>query len=698
MSWKDWLPTLAWKQTSTARAILLQTTPGLPVWPRRNYEAFAREGYSNSAIVYACVNEIAKAMGGLHWLVQIRRGGQWRELDEHPLLTLLARPNPMQGGGRFFETMTGHLMISGNAYIERVGPGTGQGRIGQAPRELYALRPDRMTVVPGDQTNLVARYEYRAGGAIVPIPTPLILHEKLFDPLDDWYGLSPLQVLAKAVDTDNIAIAWNYTLIKKGARPSGGLVVPQNLNDTQYARLQKQIDEQTGDEMAGHPMLLEGGMEWKEMGLSPRDMDWIESRKMTKHDIAMAYGVMAELIGLKDATYENRREARRAFYSETVLPLADFLRDDLSNWLVPLFGDRLKLDYDRDAIDALQEDREKLWTRVQSADWLTVNEKRIATGYDEYPDGDVLLVPIGKVPLSEAGQTGADFSQVQAQDAGQQAAQKAVPSSHTGVADRRELEWKARVLQFLPIEKRYVTALGVYFTAQRDEVLARLARSSGLSGLSRLSGANNKTDKIDQRDKKDVDEILFELDAQTNKLREVSKPYFDEAVKRGGEALWAEVGASGGFTPQSPGVRTQIDFQLRQLAGIPERVRQRVEQEIAAGLSADESPAEIAARISGLYHHLAGARAQTIARTETARAYNETRWAAMRQLGIERAEWLTARDEHVRLDPFDHQIDGEVRRLGEPFTNGLRFPNDPTGAPGNVINCRCVAIPVGGTR
>lgn len=674
----DWLPGFAKKESSTTRAILLQTTPGIPVWPRRNYEAFAREGYSNSAIVYACVNEIAKAIGGLHWLVQQRRAGRWRELDEHPLLSLLDRPNPMQGGGRLFETMTGHLMISGNAYIERVGPGTGQGRVTQAPRELYALRPDRMTVVPGDQTNLVARYEYRAGGAIVPIPTPLILHAKLFDPIDDWYGLSPLQVLAKAVDTDNIAIAWNYQLIKKGARPSGALVVPKNLTDGQHARLQKQIDEQTGDDAAGHPMLLEGGMDWKEMGLSPRDMDWMESRRMTKQDIAMAYGVMAELIGLKDATYENRREARRAFYSETVLPLAEFLRDDLSNWLVPLFGERLTLDYDRDAIDALQEDREKLWTRVQSADWLTINEKRAATGYDDDPDGDVLLVPIGKVPLSEAGQTGPDFNPAQAQAQAQeepQPGQKTIPS-------KRELEWKARVLQFLPIEKRYVKALNTYFIAQRDEVLRRL----------------DAVMPTKARQTKDVEEILFELDEQTGKLREVSRPYFDEAVKQGGEAVWAEVGASGGFTPQTPDTRTQIEFQLRQLAGIPERVRQRVEQEIAAGLSKDESPAEIAARISGLYQHLAGARAQTIARTETARAYNETRWTAMRQLGIDRAEWLTARDEHVRLDPFDHQIDGEVRRLGEPFTNGLRFPNDPTGAPGNVINCRCVAIPVGGTR
>ncbi|MEK6591487.1 MAG: phage portal protein, partial [Pseudomonadota bacterium] len=206
MTWRDWLPSLSWKASGTSRAVLLQTTPGVAVWTPRNYETLAREGYGSSAIVYACVNEIAKSIGGLQWLVQQRRSGQWRELDEHPLLDLLARPNPMQGGGRFFEALTGYLMISGNSYIERVGPGTGTGRFVRAPRELYALRPDRMTVVPGDQTNLVARYEYRAGGAVVALPAPLVLHQKLFDPIHDWYGLSPLQVLARTVDTDNTAI------------------------------------------------------------------------------------------------------------------------------------------------------------------------------------------------------------------------------------------------------------------------------------------------------------------------------------------------------------------------------------------------------------------------------------------------------------------------------------------------------------
>jgi HK97 family phage portal protein len=700
MAWRDWMPSWT-KSSSVNRAVLLQTTPGIAVWTPRNYETFAREGYGSSATVYACVNEIAKAIGGLQWILQQRRGGRMREVETHPLLDLLARPNPMQGGGRFFEALTGHLMIAGNSYIERVGPGTGDGRFARAPRELYALRPDRMTVVPGPSTMLIAHYEYRAGGEIIDIPAPLVLHEKLFHPINDWYGLSPLQVLARTVDTDNTAIDWNYSMLKKGARPSGALIVQKSLRDDQFKRLRVEIDEQyVGADRAGTPLLLEGGLDWKEMGLSPRDMDWLESRRASKQEIAMAYGVMAELVGLKEATYENRHEARRAFYTETVLPLADFLRDDLNNWLVPLYGERLTLDYDRDSIEALREDRDKLWARLEKARHLTINEKRVATGYDERPDGDVLLVPFSESPLGEAGQTGTDFAELpdtdgEAPDAdGPTARNRPDRPSTKQTSDVREREWKARVRQFLPIEQRYTTALQSYFNAQRDEVLQRLERSSGLSrrnGLSGLSGPSNKTDKADRIDKKDVDELLFELDEQTGKLREVSRPYFEEALKRGGDAVWAEVGASGSFEPSSPDIRTQIEYQLRQLRGIPERIRRRVEQAISDGLSADESPIEISARIAGMYRDLTGARAQTIARTEVARAYNETRNVAMRQLNVEQTEWLTARDERVRVT---HEIDGEQRRIGEPFSNGLRFPNDPAGPPAEVVNCRCVAIPV----
>jgi len=684
VTWRSWLPSLFQKASAATRAVVLLTTPGMPVSTPRNYERLSKEGYEAVVTVYACVNEYLKAIGSLQWCLYERHTGQDRELDEHALLTLLSRPNPRQSGVRFFQTFIGYLMISGNAYMERVGPGLGEAQMTKPPRELYTLRPDRMTVIP-DPVEMVGGYEYRAGGSVVKFPVAQILHLPLFHPTNDWYGLSPIQVAGRAVDTDNAAATWNANLLHNGARPSGALVVTGNLNDDQFKRLRTMIDtEIKGEHNAGAPLLLEGGMDWKAFGLSPADMDFIESRKMSKSDIAQAYQMPAELIGLKEATFENRKEARRSFYTEAVLPLADVLRDELNSWLTPLFGERLRLDYNRDAIEALQEDRAKLWEGTQKADWLTVNEKRTRTGYDTIgPEGDVVLVPFSMTPLGEAGSTGPAYDQLAAEDqvSGVRRSAKAVTLPENPA---RERQWKAKVLEFQPIEQRYLAALRTYFNEQRDQVLRKLMQRSRLS--SDGPGAT-----------KAVDELLFELEDETGRLRKVSKPYFDEALKRGGTAVWVEAGGTGAFGNETPASRVRIERQLRRVRSIVETARTRVSNVIEKALNEpDGAPpvAEIAARIRDTYTKISQGQAYTIARTETARAYSEGRDEGMHQLGIEETEWLSARDEAVRHDPFNHAIDGEQRGRGEDFSNGLRYPHDPSGEAGNTINCRCVALPV----
>lgn len=339
--------------------------------------------------------EIARAAAGISWLLYRRgRSRQMVEIEEHALLSLLRRPNPWQGQASFFEAAIAFLMLSGNSYIERVGPQRG------LPKELYILRPDRMKVLP-DAKNMIAGYRYEVGGQKQDFEREIMLHLKLFSALDDWYGLSPIAVAAKAVDADNEALKWNYSLLKNSARPPGGLSTQGNLSDPQFDKLKKQIEERfTGPDNAGRPLLLEAGLDWKSFALSPADMDWLEGRKMTKIEICNAFQVPPELIGAQEQkTYSNFQEARKAFYTETVLPLMNRLRDELNNWLVPLYGDNLVLDYDRDEINALQEDREKVWMRVQNATWLTINEKRAATGYDEIDGGDVVLVPANLIPL-----------------------------------------------------------------------------------------------------------------------------------------------------------------------------------------------------------------------------------------------------------------------------------------------------------
>ncbi len=379
-------------KTSGAGPVIAWSHVGRPKWTPRRYESLAEEGYRKNVVAYRCASMAAGAAAAVPWLLY-GEGGE--EIERHPLLSLLDRPNPLQDGVSFLENIFLNLQISGNAYIEAVAP-QGGGR----PGELYVLRSDRMKVVPG-AGGLPQGYEYSVGGKVTRwAADPLtgqspILHIKHFHPLDDWYGLAPLEAAMLSVDQHNAAGAWNQALLSHGARPSGALVFapkegPATLSEEQMARLREEMDQSAaGRENAGRPMILEGGLEWREMSLSPKDMDWLAGRDAAARDIALAMGVPVQLIGIQGAqTYANMKEARLAFYEETVLPLLSRVIGAFDRWIAPMYGGGIYLDFDEDEIPALAARREALWDKIKDADFLSVNEKRAALGYGPVDGGD----------------------------------------------------------------------------------------------------------------------------------------------------------------------------------------------------------------------------------------------------------------------------------------------------------------------
>ena len=364
---------------------------GSPAWAPRDYAAFAREGFMQNAVLYRSVRMIAEAAASVPLLLY--RGAD--EIAEHPLLELLARPNPASSAPDLLEACYGFLLVSGNAYLEAVA-------VGGTIRELHALRPDRMKVIAGPD-GWPEAYEYAANGKTFRIAGEAvpgvrrILHVKLFHPLSDLYGLSPIEAAASAVDIHNTASRWNKALLDNSARPSGALVYTArdgNLTVEQYDRLKAELEQGfQGAAKAGRPLLLEGGLDWKSMSLTPKDMDFIEAKHVAAREIALALGVPPMLLGIPgDNTYSNYQEATRSFWRATVLPLVNRTAKSLSLWLSPAYGVRpsgsdtmapphLDLRPDLDAIEALSTEREALWSRIGAATFLTPDEKRAAVGY-----------------------------------------------------------------------------------------------------------------------------------------------------------------------------------------------------------------------------------------------------------------------------------------------------------------------------
>ncbi len=367
------------RETKASRVGRLMSVEALgrPVWTPRDYASLAQEGFAKNPVVFRCVRMIAEAAASAPWLLY---EGE-REIEAHPILAMLRRPNPAQSGVSLMETIYGHLMVAGNAYLEVV---TLDGR----PREMFALRPDRMKVVAGPD-GWPQAFEYAVAGRTVRFAqegdVPPILHLSLFHPLNDHYGFAPIEAAQTSLDIHNASGAWSKALLDNAARPSGALVYNGEgpLNDEQFERLKAELEEgYTGARNAGRPLLLEGGLDWKTMAMSPRDMDFIEAKNQAAREIALAFGVPPMLLGIPgDNTYANYREANRAFWRQTVLPLVNRTVQAMGNWLSAAYEPGLRLAFDPDGVEALAVERDALWDRVAASDFLTRDEKRAAVGY-----------------------------------------------------------------------------------------------------------------------------------------------------------------------------------------------------------------------------------------------------------------------------------------------------------------------------
>jgi HK97 family phage portal protein len=294
-------------------------------------------------------------------------------------------------GQALLETLAAQLLLHGNGYVQVMRDGSGK------PVELFALRPERVAVVAGED-GWPSGYRYAVGDKVLTLPAedgdgwPAVIHLKAFDPADDHYGAGCLAAAAQAVAIHNAASAWNRALLENAARPSGALVMEggegAGLTGDQFDRLKAELTEAfAGAGNAGRPMLLEGGLRWQPLALTPADMDFAELKAAAARDIALAFGVPPMLLGLPgDNTYSNYREASRALWRQTLLPLAGKILGGLSEGLRPWWP-KLELLVDLDRVPALAEDRERLWLQLASADFLDRHEKRALVGLPAKGDG-----------------------------------------------------------------------------------------------------------------------------------------------------------------------------------------------------------------------------------------------------------------------------------------------------------------------
>lgn len=347
--------------------------------------------YSDNVIVYKCVNLIAGTASHVPLKIYNNKNNNSFPSPNHPLHKLLKKPNYMQAGADFFVNMISNKLLYGNTYI--LAPGSDN----SSPSELYILNSRNMDIIIEQGRMKYYRHITPQQEKLYEIDplnqTSRILHLKNYHPTDEIYGMSCLQSASSAIAVHNMTSKWNMSLLRNNARPSGALIMKENnnyLTDEQFERLKEQINEKyTGSHNIGKPLLLEGGLDWKEMSINPKDMDFIESKNSAAREIALSFGVPPQLLGISgDNTYSNMQEARLALWEETIIPLLDKISDSFSNWMSHLYEEDILIEFDRNEISALTGKRENLWNMVSDSKFMTTNEKRKFLGLAPIKNGD----------------------------------------------------------------------------------------------------------------------------------------------------------------------------------------------------------------------------------------------------------------------------------------------------------------------
>lgn len=612
---------------------------------------------------------------------------------EHEVLTLLDKVNTgMTKHDLFFYTQA-FKDLDGNCYWYLARDNKGEGEI----KDIYVLRPDRMDIVLDPENPLLVKgYIYRIDFKTqIPFNAKEILHFKYFNPLGNHpfphKGMGVVQGAAWAIDTDNEARTWNYNFFKKSARPDGILL--QKGDGVASAEDHKRLEEEWtekfgGSENNGKVAFLSGGLEWKEIQRSQKDMDFINQRTFSRDEILALFRTPKSILGITDDV--NRANADASIYvfmRNTIKPLMQQLADTLTEFLLPDYGDDLWFDF----TSPVPEDRTAVTSEYASGSnvWLTRNEIRQREGLAPTENGDNFMDDFGNIIDTVKPDTGSKSKkpkpaqskkQEKTEKKSDSVAEKNVDAFISKMPTQMEIktvtddarktyiaDWVKAVDSFAaPLKKK----LKVYFDLQMQEVIANLKEE--------MKGLDAKEFRY-----KAVSGILFDEEKAIKSGISLITPFLRDYVKRAGDRAARLVG--GQFDDGTTAVSSFISQRGKYFAEtINATTADDLTRTLKEGIANGETVSELSERIAVVYKQAEDYRTNMIARTEVSASANEGAKLAYTQAGVKKWQWQV-------VDPEDEDCkenEGQIVEIGEQFNDGSTQPPDPHP------NCVCTTIPI----
>ena len=376
------------------------TTSGKPVNERSAMQMTA---------VYACVRILAEAVAGLPLhLYRYKADGGKEKATDHPLYLLLHdEPNPEMSSFVFRETLMTHLLLWGNAYAQIIHNGRGE------VVALYPLMPNKMTVDRDENGRLYYQYTCsKEEAATMPNATVILSpSEVLHIPglgFDGLVGYSPIAMAKNAIGMAIACEEFGAKFFANGAAPSGVLEHPGTIKDPGRVREAWQ-SQFGGSSNSGKVAVLEEGMKYTPISISPEQAQFLETRKFQINEIARIFRVPPHMVGdLEKSSFSNIEQQSLEFVKYTLDPWVIRWEQSLAR---SLFTESEKKEYFfKFSVEGLLRgdyaSRMSGYATARQNGWMSANDIRELENLDRIPaedGGDLYLINGNMLPLGNAG-------------------------------------------------------------------------------------------------------------------------------------------------------------------------------------------------------------------------------------------------------------------------------------------------------
>ncbi len=371
--------------------------------------------------VYSCVRILSEAIAGLplHLYRYGEDGSKQKALD-HPLYTLLHdEPNPEMSSFVFRETLMTHLLLWGNAYAQILRNGKGD------VIALYPLMPNKMTVDRDDEGHLYYSYQRSNDEALKPNSRVILSpHDVLHIPglgFDGLVGYSPIAMAKNAIGLAIATEEYGAKFFANGAAPSGVLEHPGTIKDPSRVREAWQ-SQFGGSSNSGKVAVLEEGMKYTPISISPEQAQFLETRKFQINEIARIFRVPPHMVGdLEKSSFSNIEQQSLEFVKYTLDPWVVRWEQSIMRGL--LSPDEKKQYFAKFNVDGLlrgdYQSRMNGYAVGRQNGWMSANDIRELENMDRIPaeeGGDMYLINGNMLPMKHAGA----FANIQSDDDGKE--------------------------------------------------------------------------------------------------------------------------------------------------------------------------------------------------------------------------------------------------------------------------------------